>query len=116
MKALGLLLFVLAGTVVMSAAPRDEIEGLLRYLRNADGAVFIRNGHEHTALEAEAHLRLKREKQAGRIGSAEQFIALCGSKSSITGQRYRIRFQDGRLRYVDEVLTEQLQTLRQNPR
>ncbi|ACB75126.1 DUF5329 family protein [Opitutus terrae] len=116
MKTVRLLLFLLAGTAVLSAAPRDEIEGLLCYLRKADGAVFIRNGHEHTPLEAETHLRLKWEKQGNRISSAEQFIALCGSRSSITGERYRIRFKDGQLRYTDEVLTEQLQRLRQRSR
>ncbi|WP_415909901.1 DUF5329 family protein [Oleiharenicola sp. Vm1] len=112
-------LALLVATLVLplaSAAPaapaHAEIELLLHHLKGLDGAVFLRNGSEHAAGEAESHLRLKWEKQAARIRTAEDFIALCGTKSSLSGERYRIRFKDGRVRDSADVLTEELTRLR----
>ena len=115
MKFLGTLAFILSASIALAMPQNAEIEALLSYLNNLDGAVFIRNGSEHTATEAAAHLRLKWEKQAGKIKTAEDFIALCGSKSSISGRRYQIRLKDGQLRYADELLTERLRRIRKKP-
>jgi len=112
MKFLGIIAFLLSASLALAMPPKAEIEALLGYLKNLDGAVFIRNGSEHTASEAAAHLRLKWEKQAGKIKTAEDFIAQCGSKSSISGERYQIRLKDGQLRYADELLTEHLRQIR----
>lgn len=109
----GLLAFLLSGITALAISPNTEIEALLGYLKNLGGAVFIRNGSEHTATEAAAHLRLKWEKQAGKIKTAEDFIARCGSKSSLSGQRYQIRLKDGQTRYADELLTERLRQIRE---
>ena len=111
-RFLTLLACLFTSTVAWAAQPTAEIETLLGYLKNLDGAVFIRNGSEHTAAEGEAHLRMKWEKQAEKIKTAEDFILLCGSKSSQSGQRYQIRFKDGTLQYSDEVLTRQLGEIR----
>lgn len=93
----------------------DEIEALLAYVQHLDGAVFIRNGGEHTPAEAAAHLRMKWEKQAAKVRTAEDFIALCGTKSLTSGERYRIRFKDGAARDSAAVLTERLRKLRRGP-
>ncbi len=60
------------------------------------GAVFLRNGVEHSAKDAASHLRQKLDAAASKITSATQFIDLVASKSSITGLEYEIRFADGR--------------------
>ena len=112
MKLIGIIAFLLSSSVALARPAGAEIEALLGYLKGLDGAVFIRNGSEHTAVEAEAHLRMKWQKQTEKIISAEDFVALCGSKSSISGQRYQIRFKDGQLRYCDEVLAERLREIR----
>jgi hypothetical protein len=112
MKLIGFLGLLLSASVCYAMSPNSEIEALLGYLKSLDGAAFIRNGSEHTAVEAEAHLRMKWEKQSGKIHSADDFIALCGSKSSMSGQRYQIRFKEGAVRYCDEVLTERLSEIR----
>lgn len=115
MKWLALLVVTLVSSLAAAApAANAEIELLLRYLKGLDGAVFIRNGSEHTAGEAEAHMRLKWEKQAAKIRTAEDFIALCGTQSSLSGERYRIRFKDGSVRDSADVLAEQLAELRRN--
>jgi hypothetical protein len=112
MRIVGIIGFLFFASVVLAASSNSEIEALLGYLKGLDGAVFIRNGGEHTAVEAEVHLRMKWQKQSEKIKSAEDFIALCGSKSSMSGQRYQIRFKDGQLRYSDDVLTERLSEIR----
>lgn len=109
MKLLALLVFVSVGLVTQGAQPTvEEIDALLGYVKQLDGAVFIRNGTEHAPAAAEAHLRMKWEKQAGKIKSAEDFIALCATKSSMSGERYRIRLKDGAVRDSAELLREEL--------
>ena len=114
MKALSTCLFLFFVTVGFAATATTEIEALLSYLGRLEGATFIRNGGSHAAGDAVAHLRLKWEKQAKKISTAEDFVALCGSKSSTSGERYRIKFKDGTERFCDEVLTEQLVVVRRN--
>lgn len=78
------------------AGSNPEIEALIARVEQAHGVTFIRNGSEHTAIEAAAHMRRKLTAARGRIGSAEQFIDHIGTRSSLTGIAYRVRFADGR--------------------
>ncbi|MBI2512528.1 MAG: DUF5329 family protein [Opitutae bacterium] len=96
-----------------AAAATTEIEALLAHVKQLEGAAFIRNGSEHTPVAAEAHLRMKWEKQAAKIKTAEDFIELCATKSSLSSDRYRIRMKDGAVRDSAEVLRERLAELRQ---
>jgi hypothetical protein len=89
---------------------------LLAYVKQLDGAVFLRNGGEHAPAAAEAHLRMKWEKQSARITTAENFIELCATKSSLSGERYRIRLKDGTVRDSAELLHERLAELRRASR
>ena len=98
-----------------AAAPVDEIEDLLRYVASMDGASFVRNGDVHAPKEAEAHLRLKWTKQKSQIATAEDFVRLCGTKSSISGKAYLIRFKDGHEENAADVLLRQLQLIRAAP-
>ncbi|MBK6917950.1 MAG: DUF5329 domain-containing protein [Deltaproteobacteria bacterium] len=71
-----------------------RIEGLLAKLE-ASGVTFIRNGSEHDAREAAEHLRNK-WAHAPSIDTAERFIDELGTRSSSSGQPYRVRLRDGR--------------------
>ena len=93
-----LCLFALLGTACVDAAPISEpqkIEALLASIEHLQGAVFIRNGSEYTAAQAAEHLRYKWNKAGDRVKTAEDFIVLCATKSSMSGLAYRIRFADG---------------------
>ena len=57
----------------------------------------FRNGKEYSANKAADHLRLKWEKAGRHVKTAEDFIELCGSRSSISGKLYKMRFPDGRI-------------------
>ena len=104
-RGLGLLLALLAAAFAAALATAAEptrpteqarIEALIGAVGRLQGAVFIRNGSEHTAAEAASHLRLKWKNAGRRVRSAEDFIRVCATESSITGRKYVIRFASGR--------------------
>lgn len=86
----------------------QKIETLIAYIGRLQGAVFIRNGVEYGPADAASHLRLKRDKAGDRVRTAEDFIRLCASYSSTSGEAYLVRFPDGRTRTAEDVLREEL--------
>jgi len=85
-----------------------QIELLLARIEILHNVVFIRNGKEYSANKAADHLRLKWKKAGRRVKTAEDFIALCGSRSSISGKPYKMRFADGRIENSAVILKELL--------
>jgi hypothetical protein len=79
---------------IAEAAPptTGEIEELITSL-GASGCDFQRNGSWYPARKAEEHLRRKYAylRESGKAVNAEQFIALAGTRSSMTGRAYRVR-------------------------
>lgn len=83
--------------IVQAPAPEaQKIESLIRAVEGLDGAVFLRNGSEHSAQAAGQHLRLKLRNAGKRVKGPADFIRFCGSASSSSGEPYRIRFKGGR--------------------
>lgn len=86
-----------AGLLLVSEAfaltPQEEtrVDNLLVAVGKQEQLLFIRNGSEHNATEAESHLRLKLGKTKKRLKTAEQFINNVASKSSITGTPYQVK-------------------------
>ena len=74
----------------------QKIEALIQAVASLEGAVFIRNGTEHTPKEAADHLRLKWRNAGKRVKNAPDFIQYCASGSSLSGKPYEIRLKDGR--------------------
>lgn len=90
-----LLLFLAAGSVhAQDSGEVAKIRYLIESVETLQGATFIRNGDEYDARKAADHLRLKLKRAGERVKTAEDFIRLCGSKSSLSGKAYRIRFPD----------------------
>ncbi len=89
-------------------AESEKIDRLIRYIAALEGAVFIRNGTEHGPAEAAQHLQSKREKAGDRVKTADDFIRLCASHSTLSGEAYLIRFADGHTRTAEDVLREEL--------
>jgi hypothetical protein len=104
---------VFAGTP--GPGPEPEIEKLLGALQQIEGAAFVRNGTDYTTVQACEHLRLKWSKQKDSIHSAEDFILLCGTKSSMSGKPYLIKFADGHSEECGPYLTALLRSLRPKP-
>lgn len=91
-----LLLLALVAAVPAGAAPPPvavrEVEGLLAAL-GASGCDFQRNGSWYPAKRAEQHLRRKYDylRERDKVATAEQFIALAGTRSSMSGGAYLVR-------------------------
>lgn len=89
----------------------QKIERLIKHVRNLKGAVFIRNGEEHTCAEAAKHMRDKWEWKKREIRTARDFIRVAASKSSMSGRAYLIRFKDGKEVRSGEYLLERLKRI-----
>ena len=98
------LLAILPTCMVVAAAiaeplpptARTEIDGLMSKLE-ASGCEFNRNGTWYAGTEAKSHLlrKLKYLEDRGMVRSAEQFIELAASGSSMSGQPYLVRCGSG---------------------
>jgi hypothetical protein len=98
-----------AGMTPVSEAQR--IQYLIRSVEQLSNAKFIRNGSAHDAPAAAEHLRLKLRRAQGRCDTADDFIRLCASKSTVSGQPYQIRFADGSLLTSEAFLRLKLKEL-----
>ena len=76
---------------------RTKIDYLIDSIAQLHDAVFIRNGSDYTSAQAADHLRLKLRNAGARVRTAEDFITICATGSSASGEKYRIRFADGRV-------------------
>ncbi|HEV8110343.1 MAG TPA: DUF5329 family protein [Burkholderiales bacterium] len=72
-----------------------KIEHLIAAVAQLGNAKFIRNGAAYDARKAADHLRLKLREAGERVETAEDFIVLCASRSSVSGKPYEIVFDDG---------------------
>ena len=80
-------------SLALSAGPRadEEIGQLLEALKTS-GCRFQRNGTWYDAAKAAEHLGTKRAylERMNRLHSAEDFIRLAGTESSMSGTAYRV--------------------------
>ncbi len=93
MKMSKLLALALAALAPMAYAGDDDvlkIDFLLTTVGASD-CVFIRNGKEHTARDAEKHLRMKYRRGRKWVNSVESFVGRIATKSSFSGKPYKIR-------------------------
>ena len=67
----------------MPATEGQKIEYLIGSVEHLSNATFIRNGSVHDARAAADHLRRKWSAAGTHVKTAQQFIELCGSKSSM---------------------------------
>ncbi|MEO7579227.1 MAG: DUF5329 domain-containing protein, partial [Massilia sp.] len=89
--------FAFLSAAVLSAAahaapPQAEISHLLDYLAKS-GCEFNRNGSWYAGPTARAHLQDKADYLAKRhqLPSAEAFIKLAATESSVSGKAYQVR-------------------------
>jgi uncharacterized protein DUF5329 len=85
-----------------------KIQFLIAVVENLHDAQFVRNDVAYEAKAAADHLRLKLRGAGSRVASAEDFIRLCASVSSMSGRPYQIRFSDGRVVTSEEFLRQRL--------
>jgi hypothetical protein len=96
-------------------AERTRIKCLIKHIGNLEGAVFIRNGQEHSPAEAADHLRRKWTAAGDQIATADEFIDKIARKSATSGEPYRIRLKDGKEVDAGDYLREQLKKADEQP-
>lgn len=108
-----LCILFLAGFLITPAFSQQEteqrkIEYLISSIADLHDARFVRNGSEFDSQRAADHLRLKLRFAGSRVKTAEDFIACCATGSSMSGEKYWIKFPDGRLVAAAEFLRGKL--------
>jgi hypothetical protein len=121
MRILGLLL----ATILLGFAPPaptdaatnsgEEINHLLDFVAKSPCA-FIRNGKAYPASEARVHLEGKYAALKDRMRTAEDFINLVASRSSLSGDSYRVRCNPGEEQETSAWLGSELLRFRSQPR
>ena len=88
----------------------DRIGQLLRAIEGSED-VFLREGKEHSGSEAARFLQLKLAAHKGGEPTVDQFVDSIASKSSRTGDDYRVRTKAGDDTTMQEWLRSKLREL-----
>ncbi|MGE7959152.1 DUF5329 family protein [Pseudomonas sp. NPDC089530] len=98
LMAAGLGVVVMAGGAQAQTTPQaaQEIKGLLDFVEHSE-CRFVRNGTEYPAPQAREHLEKKLNylEDKNMVSSAEDFIELAATKSSMSGKAYEVRCPTG---------------------
>jgi hypothetical protein len=90
-----------------------SVEYLLSYIRSSN-LTFVRNGNTFSSDIAAEHIKHKYEYNKKDIHSAEDFIELAATKSSLTGEPYLVNIGDGTSKPVADWLAEELARYRKS--
>ena len=111
LSILAVALSIWTAAAAPSPVEARKIEHLIAAVEQLENAKFIRNGTAYDASKAADHLRLKLREAGDRVATAEDFIHLCGSRSSVSGKPYEIVFDDGRRTTSEAFLRAKLKEL-----
>lgn len=114
-RAVGLMLLVISCLPLAARADMDqtphEIQHLMDYIARSQ-CRFIRNGKTYDAEAAQAHIQRKYDHVRRRVRTTEDFIDLAASRSSVSGEPYRVQC-GARTLLCAEWLRAELEHLRQ---
>lgn len=88
-----------------------RIQKLIESLNKLENAKFIRNGKEHVVSEAIDHITKKWKWKQDQIKSANEFINIVGTKSSMTGKPYLIKMQSGKIIKLESWFRKELKAI-----
>lgn len=114
LAALLLLTGACAGAAELSETSRREVDELLARVAKS-GCEFYRGGSWYSAEKARDHLERKYRYLAVRnlLGSSEDFVAMAGTRSSMTNEPYAIRCSGAAAQPSAAWLTDELKVIRQ---
>ena len=102
----------------IAAPPPHEqlrIDKLIRFIENHHDMKFIRNGREYTCDEAAKFLRGKLESMGSEVTTAREFIERIGTKSSMSGIPYHVKFANGKMMPAAQFLSDELKRMEAQP-
>lgn len=88
------------------ADANKDIEQLIDKVAAMPDAKFIRNGTEHSAIDAAKFLREKRDWKCKNSKSVDEFIDNCATSSTTTGEIYKIKLAGNKVMPACDVLKE----------
>jgi hypothetical protein len=102
----------IGGPSYMQQAINEEqkIKQLIAFVEKTE-AKFVRNDVEYNGVAAAKHLRMKREKAGSRIKTAKEFIDQIASKSSVSGKPYQMKYKNGSIINVRDILYYELKNM-----
>ena len=109
---------LLALRAVVAAPPPHEmsrIEKLITFVEMRKDIKFVRNGTEYNCTDAAKFLRRKLESTGADVTTARDFIERIASKSSMSGEPYRVKFADGKWMLASQFLGDELRRLEAKP-
>jgi hypothetical protein len=101
----------------MPAPARADVEAILKALQSS-GCQFNRNGSWYTGTQAHAHLTKKLDYLESKdlVKSAEDFIILGASTSSLSGKPYLVRCMNSPVVESKTWLQDKLKAIRDSKR
>src|SRR5687768_3024786 len=69
----------------------QKIDALIASVEKLKDAKFVRNGKDYEGKAAADHMRRKRKAAGDKVKTARGFITQLASKSSASGQPYKIK-------------------------
>ncbi|MHC4638771.1 MAG: DUF5329 family protein [Planctomycetota bacterium] len=105
-------LLPVAAEIEVILSEQDMIEKMISSLQQLSDSKFIRNGKEYTIDEAVTHIKRKWEWKKSEIKTAEDFITITGSKSSVSGEPYLIKHPDGKVMKLEDWFQKQLDLMK----
>ncbi|MDZ4668279.1 MAG: DUF5329 family protein [bacterium] len=88
----------------------QKISKLISFIEKTE-AKFIRNGTEYNGVDAAKHLLMKRQRAGKRVKTAKEFIDFLASKSSTTNEPYQMKFKNGSILNVRDILYNELRKM-----
>ena len=104
------LLMLLSFYISCAAGTSEDIKSLLLFVEKSE-CTFIRNGKHYDAFKAREHIEKKYAYYKDRISTAEDFILYSATKSTLTGEPYRV-ICNGVNMVTSDWLNEELAELR----
>jgi hypothetical protein len=89
----------------------EKIARLIDAVANEPGMTFVRNGAAHGGADAAAHLNRKYQAARDKGLTAREFVEHVASRSSMSGEPYRVRLPDGTEQSAEQWLGARLRAL-----
>ena len=96
---------------VFGSDMQNEIDHLLTFIENTE-CQYERNGEMHSGTDSVEHIKKKYNYFKKEIDSAEKFIELSATKSTMSGQYYMVLCEDSQKIRSQEWLLQELKYYR----
>ncbi len=111
MKYILLLIAFIGLSSFQITTEEQKIQKLIDFVAEIKGAVLIRNGSEYLPVKGATHLKMKREKAGSDIKTAQEFIEQLASRSSVSGKDYEIKYKNGKVVKLGDLLLAELKRI-----